>query len=142
MLLTMGNAEKTTPLVMIGPKGLSKVVNALRVVAPELPFEIEFVEIAEPEQSFLFEGFRIEAFRVNHNVLCYGYNIVIDRKGKFQLDKAMALALDRRYWSRLQKGETISYRWLSREEFLDFYDNGLSIGSQKGRLKEFVESIR
>ena len=42
----------------------------------------------------------------------------------------------------LQKGETISYRWLSREEFLDFYDNGLSIGSQKGRLKEFVESIR
>ncbi len=107
MLLTMGNAEKTTPLVMIGPKGLSKVVNALRVVAPELPFEIEFVEIAEPEQSFLFEGFRIEAFRVNHNVLCYGYNIVIDRKGKFQLDKAMALALDRRYWSRLQKGETI-----------------------------------
>ena len=65
MLLTMGNAEKTTPLVMIGPKGLSRVVNALRVVAPELPFEIEYVEITEPEQSFAFDAFRIEAFRVN-----------------------------------------------------------------------------
>ena len=78
MLLTMGNAEKTTPLVMIGPKGLSRVVNALRVVAPELPFEIEYVEITEPEQRFEFDGFCIEAFRVNHNVLCYGYNILIE----------------------------------------------------------------
>ncbi|RAZ75591.1 ribonuclease Z, partial [Klebsiella oxytoca] len=76
---------------MIGPKGLSRIVNALRVVAPELPFEIQYMEITEQEQSFGFDGFRITAFRVNHNVICYGYSIEIDRKGKFQLDKAMAL---------------------------------------------------
>lgn len=107
MLLTMGNAEKTTPLLMIGPKGLARVVNALRVVAPELPFEIQYMEINGTEQSFAFDGFRIDAFRVNHNVTCYGYSIVIERKGKFQLDKAMELGLDRRYWSRLQKGEVL-----------------------------------
>lgn len=107
MLLTMGNAEKTTPLLIIGPKGLARVVNALRVVAPELPFDITYMEVSESEQSFCFEGFRIEAFRVNHNVLCYGYNIIVERKGKFQLDKAMALGLDKKYWNRLQKGETI-----------------------------------
>ena len=107
MLLTMGNAEKTTPLLLIGPKGLTKVVNALRVVAPELPFEIKFMELTETEENIRFGDFRIEAFRVNHNVICYGYNIVIERKGKFQLDKAMALGLDRRYWGRLQNGETI-----------------------------------
>ena len=107
MLLTMGNAEKTTPLVIIGPKGLTRVVNALRVVAPELPFEIKCVEITENEQRFEFDGFRIEAFKVNHNVLCYGYNIVVERKGKFQLDKAMQLGIDRKYWNRLQKGETL-----------------------------------
>lgn len=107
MLLTMGNAEKTSPLFIIGPKGLARVVNALRVVAPELPFEINYLEITEAEQIFEFDGFRIEAFRVNHNVLCYGYNIVVSRKGKFQLDKALALGLDRKYWSRLQKGEII-----------------------------------
>ena len=107
MLLTMGNAEKTTPLLIIGPKGLTRVVNALRVVAPELPFEIKCVEITENEQSFEFDGFRIEAFKVNHNVLCYGYNIVVERKGKFQLDKAMQLGIDRKYWNRLQKGETL-----------------------------------
>jgi ribonuclease Z len=107
MLLTMGNAEKTTPLTIIGPKGLSRVVNALRVVAPELPFEIKYVEITENEQSFEFDGFRIEAFRVNHNVICYGYNIVIDRKGKFNVDSALALGLERKYWGILQKGEKV-----------------------------------
>jgi ribonuclease Z len=107
MLLTMGNAEKTTPLTIIGPKGLARVVNALRVVAPELPFEINYIEISENEQSFDFDGFRIEAFRVNHNVICYGYNIVIERKGKFNLENALALGLERKYWGVLQRGETV-----------------------------------
>ena len=55
MLLTMGNAERTEPLLMIGPKGLTRVVNALRVIAPELPFPIECMEITEPEQEFVFD---------------------------------------------------------------------------------------
>lgn len=113
MLLTMGNAEKTTPLLMIGPKGLSRVVGALRTVAPELPFEIRFLELTEPEHHITtdelkLDGLHIRAFRVNHNVVCYGYTILVDRKGKFQPDRAMALGLDRRYWGRLQNGETIT----------------------------------
>ena len=107
MLLTMGNAERTEPLLMIGPKGLQKTVNALRTIAPELPFEIQFMEITEANQTFEFEGFRIEAFKVNHNVPCYGYNMVIDRIGKFQLEKALALEIPRECWSYLQKGETL-----------------------------------
>ena len=62
MLLTMGNAERTEPLLLIGPKGLVRTVNALRTIAPELPFELKFLEITEPEQEFSFEGFRIKAF--------------------------------------------------------------------------------
>ncbi len=107
MLLTMGNAERTEPLLLVGPKGLTRVVSALRVIAPELPFEIECMELTEPEQSIDLDGFRIEAFRVNHNVICYGYSIVIERIGKFQLEKAMGLNIDRRYWNRLQKGECV-----------------------------------
>ena len=107
MLLTMGNAERKEPLLMIGPKGLQKTVNALRTIAPELPFEIQFLEITEANQTFEFEGFRIEAFKVNHNVPCYGYNMVIDRIGKFQLEKALALEIPRECWSHLQKGETL-----------------------------------
>ena len=107
LLLTMGNAERTEPLLMIGPKGLQKVVSSLRVIAPELPFSIQFLELTETEQIISFDGFYIVAFRVNHNVTCYGYNIVVERGGKFQLEKAEALGIEKRYWGRLQKGETI-----------------------------------
>lgn len=107
MLLTMGNAERTEPLTLIGPKGLTRVVNSLRVIAPELPFEINCVEITEPEQTFSFEGFRIEAFKVNHNVLCYGYSMSIDRTGRFDRVRAEEQQIPMRLWSRLQKGETI-----------------------------------
>ena len=107
MLLTMGNAERTEPLLLIGPKGLTKVVNALRVIAPELPFEIKCLELTEAEQSIAFDGFHIEAYKVNHNVICYGYNIVVERIGKFDVARAEKLKIPRNYWNRLQKGEII-----------------------------------
>ncbi len=107
LLLTMGNAERTEPLMMIGPKGLTKTVNALRVIAPELPFPIVCTEIEQAEQTFSFDGFRIESFRVNHNVTCYGYNIVVERAGRFQVEKAQALGIDKPYWNKLQKGMTL-----------------------------------
>ena len=51
MLLTLGNAERTEPLLMIGPKGLERVVRSLLVIAPELPFELEFHEINGNEEE-------------------------------------------------------------------------------------------
>lgn len=107
MLLTMGNAERTEPLLLIGPKGLTRVVSALRVIAPELPFEITCMELTEAEQTIPFDGFRIEAYKVQHNVLCYGYSIVVDRIGRFDVSKAEKFNIPRNYWNRLQKGEII-----------------------------------
>ena len=107
LLLTMGNAERTEPLTLIGPKGLNRVVSALRVIAPELPFAVNCVEISEGIQTFSFDGFRIEAFKVNHSVLCYGYSLSIDRSGRFNRDKAIADGIPMPLWSRLQKGETV-----------------------------------
>ena len=107
MLLTMGNAERKEPLLLIGPKGLNRVVAALRVIAPELPFEIQCREITEQEESIQFDGFHIDAFRVNHNVVCYGYSLVVERKGKFQVDKAKELGIPVNCWNRLQHGQTV-----------------------------------
>ena len=52
LLLTMGNAERTEPLTIIGPKGLTRVVTALRTIAPELPFEIKCIELNEQDEYF------------------------------------------------------------------------------------------
>lgn len=107
LLLTMGNADRRDPLTMIGPKGLERVVNALRVIAPELPFEIKFMEIEGAEQVFQLNGYRLRAFRVNHNVLCYGYTLEIDRAGKFSVERAVEQGIPKQYWKYLQKGECI-----------------------------------
>lgn len=109
MLLTMGNAERTSPLLMIGPKGLERVVNSLRVIAPELPFPIVFKEITQDEERFQFEGFHIDAFKVCHNVICYGYRISVERNGKFQVDRAKEQNIPVACWNRLQHGESVEY---------------------------------
>ncbi|MEF2767737.1 MAG: ribonuclease Z [Dorea phocaeensis] len=107
LLLTMGNADRTEPLTLIGPKGLERVVNAFRVIAPELPFAIKCIEITEPLQTFEMNGYRLKAFRVNHNVTCYGYTMEVDRAGKFDVERANASAIPQRFWGILQKGETV-----------------------------------
>ena len=107
LLLTLGNAERREPVTMIGPKRLEKIVNALRMIAQELPFPIRFIELENDQESFEFNGMRINAYKVNHNITCYGYSLEIDRAGKFDVEKAKRLEIPMPLWSRLQKGETI-----------------------------------
>lgn len=107
ILLAMANADRTEPLTLIGPKGLHRVIGGLRVIAPELPFEIEMIEITEPEQVFELHGYRITAFRVQHNMICYGYNVEILRAGRFDAARAKAANIPLKFWNPLQKGETM-----------------------------------
>ena len=107
LLLTMGNAERKEPLTLIGPRGLERVVNALRVIAPELPFDIKFIEITQPEQVIELNGYRITAFKVNHNVVCYGYTLEILRQGKFSAERAKEQEIPLKFWNPLQKGQII-----------------------------------
>ena len=58
-------------------------------------------------------GYRITAFRVNHNVICYGYTIEILRQGKFSPERAKEQAIPLKYWNPLQKGADDRSRWRS-----------------------------
>ena len=107
LLLTMGNAERTKPLTMVGPKGLERVVTALRCIAPELPFPLRFIELEESRQKLRLGPYVIDAYRVNHNVVCYGYGITIPRAGRFDVERAKAANVPMKAWSRLQKGEIV-----------------------------------
>ncbi len=108
LLLTMGNAERTEPLTIIGPKRIEKVVEALRTIAPELPFPIQFIELEEREQTFDILGLKLHAFRVNHNVVCYGYSIELPRQGRFDAAAAKAKNIPLPYWRVLQSGEDVT----------------------------------
>lgn len=107
LLLSMGNAERKEPVTLIGPKGLEKVVNSLRVIAPELPFELKFIELTQEFQTLEINGYVITAFQVKHNILCYGYSIYIKRGGRFYPEMALENNVPQKYWNSLQKGQVI-----------------------------------
>ncbi len=108
ILLAMANAGRTEPLHLAGPKGLERVVNCLRVIAQELPFQLEFRELTEPVVRFEEKGYQITAFRVRHNTTCYGYALEIPRTGKFDADRAREAGIPLKFWNPLQKGQTIT----------------------------------
>lgn len=104
LLLSMGNAERTMPLTIIGPKGTQKVVEALLVIAQGLPFELRYVELTDSFHQIENHGYMIEAFRVRHTVPCYGYSQVIRRAGRFDPERARENQVPMAVWSSLQKG--------------------------------------
>ena len=107
LLLDMANSDRTEPVTLIGPKGLERVVSGLRVIAPELPFEVKLLEFSGEGETFELFGYRLKSFKVNHSVTCYGYTFEIDRAGRFDKDAAVANNIPLEFWSRLQSGETI-----------------------------------
>lgn len=107
LLLTIGNAERKEPITLVGPKGLERVVTALRVIAPELPFSLNFIELTSQQERIEVNGYIIDAFRVNHAVSCYGYSINILRKGKFNVNNAVERGIPKNVWNKLQNGQVV-----------------------------------
>lgn len=108
LLLTIGNADRTEPLTLIGPKGLEYVVGGLRRICPELPYELKFIEIEASMKESIFVGeFEISFCAVDHTISCFAYRFDMRRKGKFDIEKAEALHLPKQYWGQLQKQEKI-----------------------------------
>lgn len=43
---------------------------------------------------------------------------------------------------KLQEGETIDYKWLTKKEFIEFFDTNQATPTLTERLRDFVDSIR
>lgn len=109
LLLTMGNMGRTESVSVIGPRGTERLIDAVRVIAPNLPFELRVSELDTEQELMYFLECDIEAFAVQHGVPCYGYSISLPRAGKFDAARARELGIPLPFWSRLQKGESIEH---------------------------------
>ena len=128
LLLSCAKSERKEPIVIIGPKGLKTVVSSLCIIAPGLPFELVLIEIDKEEYSHIFGDIRITAFAVDHSVPCYGYSVSIDRKPRFDVQKALALGIDKRLWKAMQNGESVTYNGA-------VYSPQMVLGKQRKGLK-------
>ena len=105
-LLSMGNEGREEPVLIAGPRGIARVVHALCVVAPGLPFEVEILELPHAGGKLSRDGFEITAFKADHTCPCLGYRLDIPRAGKFDPERAKAAGIPLKFWNRLQHGET------------------------------------
>lgn len=101
-LLTMSNEGRTAPITFIGPKGIEHNIRSLCVIAPNLPFDMNFIEYSG-HLDFKFENIRIGAFPLKHGVRCIGFTIKLLRAGKFDTEKAKGNNVPMRIWKVLQK---------------------------------------
>jgi len=109
MLLTIGNSGRTEPVTLVGPAGLKRVVDGLRLIFPELPFRIDYLEIDDSSQIHDFDDFRLTTCEGDHRIKCFAYRFDIPRKGKFSVEKAKQLGLPVKTWSILQKGGVVEF---------------------------------
>ena len=109
MLLTLGNANKGTPLRLFGPPGLRRIVESLLVISPLLPFELIYHEL-EPsgrETIPLDRHFSFSYISANHRVPCLAYRFDLSRPGKFNPQRAKELGVPLRDWNTLQHGTDV-----------------------------------
>jgi len=110
ILLTIGNSGRTEPLNIIGPKGLEDVIKGLTVIAPELPFEINIIEINEDgKNEIIINDYVIKTLKVEHAITCIAYSIEVKRSGKFDVEKAKLLNIPQKFWSLLQKNTDVEF---------------------------------
>ncbi len=109
ILMSMGMSGRTEPVTIVGPENLLQVVSGL-CVAAGIPFEVQTVELKNPEYRFPFPDgslLHIHAFAAKHSVKTYGYSLELERTRRFDPEQAAKYHIPIKYWSRLQKNETI-----------------------------------
>ncbi len=106
LLLSMGNEGRTETVTIAGPHGIEAIVRSLCVIAPEIPFDIEFVPLGDFD-SIERGGISVTAFELLHSCPCFGYDFRISRGGRFDRARAEANGVPVKYWKRLQQGESV-----------------------------------
>ena len=106
LLLSQKNSDRTEPVTIAGPKDLKHVVDSLRVIATDLPFKINYIELLDEYGEFSFKDLNIEYFLLKHKITCLGYNIHVNRLPEFDVEKAKKNNIPLKYWNNLQHGKT------------------------------------
>ena len=115
LLLSMGNQGRTAPLTIAGPPGLRRIVSGLRVIAPELPFDIEYQALDTlPMPTLTCGRLQITPFPLQHQAMpCVGYRLHLPRAGKFSPVLARQNGVPLPCWHLLQEQPSVTFEGVS-----------------------------
>ena len=112
LLSTMGNSSRVEDLTIVGPKGLSEIINAMKILIEYLPFKIIVIE--NPIGTFslnnnILKDIEISTTELDHSTECLGYSFYFKRSPKFNLEKAINNNVPKILWQKLQSGKDITF---------------------------------
>lgn len=150
LLSTLGNSGRTNPLIIIGPVGITRVVNGLRVICEYLPYDIKIMEnISELSFEVSDEGIELKGdnilnrgelylktLELDHSSPCIGYSFYIKRRRKFDVSSAIRNNVPKLLWSRLQREEDVVFEGKC-------YNSSLVLGDERQGIKlSFITDTR
>ncbi len=109
LLRTMALQGRTDPLTVWGPPSSGTLLSAaVHLGVDRVTFPVEVRE-ARAGEGPTFDGYRIEAFAVNHGTAAVGWALVeAPRLGRFDVGRARALGVpEGPLFGRLHRGETV-----------------------------------
>lgn len=129
LLLAIANSGRTESLNIVGPAGLNNVISGLRVIVPELPYELNLIELTGKEKYFQKIGnFNINILSVDHRIPCFSYSICMERNRRFDREKASKNNIPINIWSKLQREEEVKYKGI-------LYTPDMVLGDDRKGLK-------
>ena len=139
LLSTIGNSSRTEDLTIIGPKGITQAINAIRVLVEYLPYKLMIIE--NPigpiclNNEYLKEV-EISTLSLDHSTACLGYSLYFKRKAKFNVEKASKNNVPKILWQKLQEGKTILY------DDIEYYPHMVLGDDRKGIKLSFITDTR
>ena len=140
LLSSMGSCGKTDPLTIVGPAGITKMVDAILPMLGHMPYPISVIE--NPPSSFVLE--RHEVFKeidfhtmhLDHSMPCLGYSLTFTRLPEFSVEKATENNVPIQVWKTLQKQLVAEYNGV-------YYTQDMVLGKKRKGIKlSFIADTR
>ncbi len=112
LLSTIANSSRTEDLTIVGPLGINKHLDAIKVLVGYLPYNLNVIENPNGPFSLCHEylnDIEISTIKLEHSTECLGYSLYFNRRPKFNKDKAVLNNVPTILWQKLQAGKNIIF---------------------------------
>ena len=108
LFYTVANSGRTEPMTIYGPPGTVEIIRGVRVIAPDLPYDMIVQELEGGSTFTLPGGLVARAEWGQHRIPVLSYRIEKLRQRAFDADAARALAIPRESWESVRSGQAVT----------------------------------